>query len=396
MLIQTSIQQLKELDEAIDVKLHAGADERLIAETEQRYAITLPDDFKTFYRFSDGFETDDDIFNMVSLSEIIDQKKRYNEPLYIAEYMIYSDMWELKINPYNCNDYQIIHQDEYGDEFVVTNSLGEFISRFLKGGVFEKGGLYDWQDEVRAKDTYNPKNLRPLLTVFYNGLTNNIISSEQVIAWADNIIITESEVDVFFIEVSLGHDLNGVLTAISAIPVSNSCLSARALSGILYALLLNEIITVDKAFVVMDNSVFLDKLTVAESNSFSELEYTYFMYDEFDYVAAREAMLVFLSCYKNFTLQNYSEWAKINTDINIVLGPENARLTLINNQTQLDTFEGTIKSNRRVRLTKITVAIVLIALLAGLVMKFSPESMSIFIIIISINIIRMIMEYKKQ
>jgi cell wall assembly regulator SMI1 len=396
MLIQNAIEQLKSYNGPDELKLHDGADEALISELEKMFDTTFPDDFKTFYRFTDGFETDEDIFNMVPLADMREQRHKYDSPLNIAEYMIYSDMWALKINPYNCNDYQIIHQDEYGDDFVVTNSLGEFISRFLKGGVFGNDGLYDWHDEVRAEDPYNPINLKPLLKVFYNGLTNGIISKEQVISWADNIIRTESEPDNFFIEVSLGHDLDGVITAISVIPVSDSCLSTRALSGILYLSLLNEIITVDKAFAVMDDPIFVDKLTLVESKSFRDIEYSYFIYDdEFDYVKAREAMLAFLARYKDFTLQNYNEWAKINKDINIALGPENAKLTLINNQAQVDALDRT-KSNTRSRLIKITVAIVLIALLGFWVMKFSPQSLTIFIIILSINIVRVISEYKKK
>jgi hypothetical protein len=33
-------------------------------------------------------------------------------------------------------------------DIILTNSFTEFLRRFLRGGVFETGGLYDWRDEI--------------------------------------------------------------------------------------------------------------------------------------------------------------------------------------------------------------------------------------------------------
>lgn len=108
MTIQTAIAQLQNYSGPEELTLHEGADEALLKAVEDTYHITLPDDFKTLYRFSDGFETDEDIFNMITLKDMIADNERNGEPnFYIAEYMIYSDMWQLKINPDNCNDYKI-------------------------------------------------------------------------------------------------------------------------------------------------------------------------------------------------------------------------------------------------------------------------------------------------
>lgn len=62
-----------------------------------------------------------------------------------AEYMIYSDMWELKRLPYN--GYIITNTAD--TEITLTNSLSAFLERFLQGNVFDPGGLYDWHDEVK-------------------------------------------------------------------------------------------------------------------------------------------------------------------------------------------------------------------------------------------------------
>jgi len=82
--------------------------------------------------------------------------------------MIYSDEWYLEINPENPDDYSILKLDHDSTKICLTNSLGEFIARFLKGGVFEIGGLYAWADEIKAKlyGNTDPDKIKPLLWVY--------------------------------------------------------------------------------------------------------------------------------------------------------------------------------------------------------------------------------------
>ncbi len=150
MKINEAIVLLKSYNGPFELTLHAGADEALIKDVENAYGIELPEDFKHFYRFTNGFEMDEDIFNMIPLGEMIGNSKNDNHPS-IAEYMIYSDMWRLEINPYDFNQYEIYVLDYDSEKIVLTNSLAEFIARFLRGGVFEIGGLYTWKDEIKAK-----------------------------------------------------------------------------------------------------------------------------------------------------------------------------------------------------------------------------------------------------
>jgi hypothetical protein len=148
MHIQSVIEELKECAKTDSLVLHSGACEASLKEVERIYGKALPEDFKMLYRFSDGFETDEYIFNMIRVEEIIENKMKYNNPLYIAEYMIYSDSWELDISLQNPNDYRITNLTHLNTTITLTRSLAEFIHRFLQGGVFEKEGLYAWHDEV--------------------------------------------------------------------------------------------------------------------------------------------------------------------------------------------------------------------------------------------------------
>jgi hypothetical protein len=77
------------------------------------------------------------------LAEIIKNKER-NKPLWIAEYLIYCDMWALEIQPENPNKYAIVSDPE-NKKTVLTNSLAEFIQALLNNGVFGDGGIYSLQ-----------------------------------------------------------------------------------------------------------------------------------------------------------------------------------------------------------------------------------------------------------
>lgn len=137
----------------LGITLHDKATDLAIKNFEKR-KTPLPDDLKTFYQFSNGFDSDEDLFRIIPLEEMAinapDSSLNEDPDFHIAEYMIYSDMWTISINPNNPNDYIIYNKAE--DYIVLTNSFAEFLSKFLKGGVFE--GLYDWRAEIakRIKD----------------------------------------------------------------------------------------------------------------------------------------------------------------------------------------------------------------------------------------------------
>lgn len=123
-----------------------------IAYFEDTYHIALPDDIKTFYRFCNGFESAEDLFRIIPLDETRSNIDRFtSKSFFIAEYLIYCDMWEIEVNPNDRNDYSIINKPEKCRTITLTNSFAEFLGRFLQGGVFDKGGLYDWHEEVKGK-----------------------------------------------------------------------------------------------------------------------------------------------------------------------------------------------------------------------------------------------------
>ena len=84
------------------------------------------------------------------MEDMIEQKVKYkynDEPLPLAEYMIYVETWHLVMNPTNPNNYYIPIPELQG-KGVLTRSLAAFIERFLKGGLHDEGGLLSWVEEL--------------------------------------------------------------------------------------------------------------------------------------------------------------------------------------------------------------------------------------------------------
>lgn len=112
---------------------------------EKSIGFYLPEDFKEFYLICNGFSCNEDIFNIVILNEIRKYNQDYgNNWFYFSEYMIYSDMWGLRIN--EMQQYEIFNGSY--PEKKLTNNLVEFLLIYLEGNVFDKGGLYDKQAQL--------------------------------------------------------------------------------------------------------------------------------------------------------------------------------------------------------------------------------------------------------
>lgn len=274
MSITESIELLKAYDGPLGLTLHSGASEELITQVESSFNTVLPVDFKTLYRFTDGFETEEDIFNIIPLAEIIDNKNRDDDrSLYFAEYMIYSDMWQLEINERDPDQYLISVVDYHVGRIVLTNSLGEFISKFLKGGVFEIGGLYAWADEIKAKlyGNTDPIEIKPLLWLFRECLKRSLKTKQQVIDWADWIIATEDKPHHFFIEMSTSHNLKDLISVLDSANLDEDILQVRALFGTIDTLLLIDKIDTDKVISILNEYRLDERLTQYERDEATAL-----------------------------------------------------------------------------------------------------------------------------
>ena len=85
---------IKEKNSNKGIEIHPPSTQSEISTFEKLVGFALPDDFKKFYLHCEGFECNEDIFNMTPLSEIRIDTDRYGKNWFcFSEYMIYSDWW---------------------------------------------------------------------------------------------------------------------------------------------------------------------------------------------------------------------------------------------------------------------------------------------------------------
>ena len=129
----------KDRMKALGVKLNPPATNEDISKLEIAVGYIPPEEIKSFYAHCNGFDTEDWMFNLLSIEQILCYKSELELPeIYFGEYLIYTDDWRIKIE--DANTYFITNQ-----QVVLTNSIFEFLEVYLNsGGVFSENGLYKW------------------------------------------------------------------------------------------------------------------------------------------------------------------------------------------------------------------------------------------------------------
>jgi hypothetical protein len=148
---------LEELISAIEqkhkqdgIKINPPATEQQIDDFQRKIGFPLPEYFVEFYKICNGFCCDEDIFNMKSIEDILEDPDDYvHNWFHFSDYMINSDLWSLRRN--SDGHYEIFNVSDI--EVILTSSLKEFFEHFLQGNVFDQGGLYDWQEKLKASNT---------------------------------------------------------------------------------------------------------------------------------------------------------------------------------------------------------------------------------------------------
>ncbi len=146
------IEKIRQKNQHEGVNINSPATEQEIAKSESVLGFNLPVDFKIFYSICDGFDCEDDIFNFLRISDITHDQSDYGADWFnIAEYMIYSDIWAVRI--ISTDSYEIFNGSY--PQAILTTSLSEFLEHFASGHVFESNGLYQWQEELGIGETKN-------------------------------------------------------------------------------------------------------------------------------------------------------------------------------------------------------------------------------------------------
>jgi|SRR6478735_3892502 len=140
--------------QALGIKLNPPASYREVESFEKVLERQLPQDLRAFYLSVNGFETDDDMFRVIPIHEVIEYKLHQRSArVNFAEYMIYCDTWNLSLDANSRDRYSIVNRDTDKDsDVVLTNSIYEFLERYLvNGGMREEFGLISWNDRLKSK-----------------------------------------------------------------------------------------------------------------------------------------------------------------------------------------------------------------------------------------------------
>ncbi|GAA4303122.1 hypothetical protein [Nibribacter koreensis] len=160
----------------------------------------------------------------------------------------------------------------------------------------------------------SPRDFKELLTLFKVGLAVGLIEIDEVKKWADGIILSESDPDIFFIELSLVNSNNQAITLISENLRPESYPNGKAVLGQLHKRLAEgqELELIVRAMYSLLNEAKLSEL---------EKDYIYSIDDYFDMAnkkvygnlqSVEQQTADFLFLYKEYTLENHLDWPELD------------------------------------------------------------------------------------
>jgi SMI1 / KNR4 family (SUKH-1) len=136
------MQIMNRLDEIIEklktkgFQLNLPASNHEIEQLEVLLNQKLPTEMKVFYLKANGFDTLDYLFRLIPIEEIIKYKSELDKPnaFHIAEYMIYSDTWDLILDIKDSEKYTIVNANHNSTEpYIISDTFYDFIEHYLNG-----------------------------------------------------------------------------------------------------------------------------------------------------------------------------------------------------------------------------------------------------------------------
>jgi HAD domain in Swiss Army Knife RNA repair proteins/SMI1 / KNR4 family (SUKH-1) len=114
-----------------------GCELEHIKEIEKKLEVEFPEDLKNFYLNTNGIETLEFLFNIISLDNIEKNKDEKGVYLEFAEYMIYSEVCGISIGDNNNYEIFVVRKlSDSNNRLKITNSIEKFIELFKENGLF--------------------------------------------------------------------------------------------------------------------------------------------------------------------------------------------------------------------------------------------------------------------
>jgi len=215
-----------------------------------------------------------------------------------------------------------------------------------------------------------PENLQLLLEVYRLGLALGLVSREEIITWADDIIKTTYEPDYFFIELSLSHDINGLIEVLNKYveQYKNPIYDRVILSLVYQRKPIYDVTQVENIAAFVGGLYSWGFLTNFENNTIFMFE-DYYMYYSNDLTQLQVGLINFLAIYKEFTLENFRDWPGINEHVLELLKEEEIEVNIVNKSIRKARAKKEKKRKLKRTLIQICVIVLFLSFFVGLVMS---------------------------
>lgn len=169
------------------------------------------------------------------------------------------------------------------------------------------------------------QDLLPTLHLIRAGLSSGLLTKEEVVDWADQIIINDEQPDIFFIDIAMSSSktVNDLTSYIgNFLNFENPVISGRPLLGLLCKQYRNGSLDIDQAisklFRLRFEAVFTDQeignICVLE-NDHDLAKHT--VYGSIEQVKSK--LENFLSIYQNYSIDNEGEWQNLDQTVDLQL-----------------------------------------------------------------------------
>lgn len=178
----------------------------------------------------------------------------------------------------------------------------------------------------------NPKDILNTLHLIRAGLEIGLLTKEEVIDWAYNIIAKDNNTDIFFIDLALSSSKSTsdiVLYFSDYLNFENPVVQGRPLLGLLYKKFISKEISLERTVSKLYNLIRGTVLTEKEEGYIYSIDDNYHcaidnIYGTLETVNAEVEK--FLSFYKEYSLDSFDQWERLTVELETTIDADINRL----------------------------------------------------------------------
>lgn len=172
-------------------------------------------------------------------------------------------------------------------------------------------------------ESTNPRDILPTLHLVRAGLASGLLTKEEVIDWADNIITRDEKPDIFFIDLALSSSKskNDIIQYFNEfLNFEKRAVQGRPLLGLLYKQYISGQLNLEQTVRILFGLKFEVVFTGTEES------FIYSIDNEFDLAQdnihgsidnVRKKNELFLEIYKDYSIDNFEQWPDLDKNVEV-------------------------------------------------------------------------------